>query len=126
MGPLNNLITSAQVLLDSGFDADAFLAWRELAFVCLLGLLGPMHYYTKTFAQITQRHDEHGLLAGGGLLTAAREHIVKTATAPPADTSAGSLYTEIMSKNLGLSVVKDLTGRFTGSGTIWEIGRAHV
>jgi len=90
MGPLNNLITSAQVLLDSGFDADAFLAWRELAFVCLLGLLGPMHYYTKTFAQITQRHDEHGLLAGGGLLTAAREHIVKTATAPPADTSAGS------------------------------------
>lgn len=79
MGSLNDLITSAQVLLDSGFDLDAFLVWRELAFLCLLGLLGPMHYYTKTFAQFTKRPDEKGLLAGGGLLAAAREHIAKDA-----------------------------------------------
>ena len=79
MGPLNDLITSAQVLHDSGFDLDAFLTWRELAFLCLLGLLGPMHYYTKSFAQFTERPDEKGLLAGGGLLAAAREHIGKDA-----------------------------------------------
>ncbi|MCA1961905.1 MAG: hypothetical protein LDL33_14065 [Desulfomonile sp.] len=92
MGPLNNLITSAQVLLDGGFDVDAFLAWRELAYMCLLGLLGPMHYYTKTFAQFTRHPDERGLLAGGGLLTAAREHIVKTVTDPAENTYAhGSL-----------------------------------
>lgn len=88
MSPLNNLIASAQVLLDSGFDVDAFLSWRELAFLCLLGLLGPMHYYTKTFAQFTQRPDEKGLLAGGGLLTAAREHIAKTASSPSENVSA--------------------------------------
>lgn len=86
MESLNGLIASARAILDSGFDVEAFLSWRELAFLCLLGLMGPLHYYTKSFARFTEKPDEHGLLAGKGVLTAAREHIAKTSSPSPEDT----------------------------------------
>jgi hypothetical protein len=50
---LNDLISAAQAILDSGFDAQAFLGWKEVALITLLSLLGPLHYYTQTFKQIT-------------------------------------------------------------------------
>jgi len=81
MESLNELIGLAQSILDAGFDLQAFLTWREFAFLCLLGLLGPVHYYTKSFVRFTHRPDEHGLLAGEGLLVAAREEIKKAAGA---------------------------------------------
>jgi hypothetical protein len=80
MESLNDLIKLAQFILDNGFDIQTFLTWKEAAFICLLGLLGPLHFYTRSFGQVTGRTDEKGLLAGEGLLIAAREEIVAGAT----------------------------------------------
>ncbi len=75
MDSLNDLINLAQFILDNGFDPQAFLTWKEAAFICLLALLGPLHFYTRSFGRVTGRTDEKGLLAGEGLLIAAREEI---------------------------------------------------
>jgi hypothetical protein len=80
MESLNDLINLAQFILDNGFDPQTFLTWKEAAFICLLGLLGPLHFYTKSFGRVTGRTDEKGLLAGEGLLIAAREEIVGAVT----------------------------------------------
>ena len=53
MESLNDLINLAQFILDNGFDPQAFLTWKEAAFICLLGLLGPLHFYTKSFGRVT-------------------------------------------------------------------------
>lgn len=77
MDSLNDLITMAQNLLNGGFDIEAFLTWKSLAFLALLGLLGPFHYYTRNFTRLTADSDKRGLLAGEGLLTAAKEELAK-------------------------------------------------
>jgi hypothetical protein len=75
---LNDLIAAAQVILDSGFDPQAFLGWKELALLALLGILGPVHYYTRTFRQATSDQDSLSLLAGTGVLMAAKEEMLKS------------------------------------------------
>ncbi len=75
---LNDLINAAQAILDSGFDVQAFLGWKEVALVTLLGLLGPIHYYTQTFNQVTSEQDSRSLLAGEGILMAAKEEMLKS------------------------------------------------
>ena len=80
MESLNELINLAQLILDNGFDPQTFLTWKEAAFICLLGLLGPLHFYTRSFGRVTGRADEKGLLAGEGLLIAAREEIAAAVT----------------------------------------------
>jgi hypothetical protein len=94
MESLNELINLAQFILDNGFDPQAFMTWKEAAFVCLLGLLGPLHFYTRSFGRVTGRTDEKGLLAGEGLLIAAREEIAAALTNETASSggnaSAGS------------------------------------
>jgi len=75
---LNDLISAAQVILDGGFDVQAFLGWKEVASLALLGLLGPSHYYTEIFKQVTSEHDSRSLLAGEGVLMAAKEEMLKT------------------------------------------------
>jgi hypothetical protein len=75
---LNDLINAAQVILDGGFDVQAFRSWKEVAFLALLGFLGPLHYYTQTFQQVTSEQDSRSLLAGNGVLMAANEEILKT------------------------------------------------
>jgi hypothetical protein len=80
MDSLNELINLAQFILDNGFDPQTFLTWKEAAFICLLGLLGPLHFYTRNFGRVTGRTDEKGLLAGEGLLIAAREEIIGAVT----------------------------------------------
>jgi hypothetical protein len=84
MDSLNDLINLAQFILDNGFDPQAFLTWKEAAFICLLGLLGPLHFYTRSFGRVTGRTDEKGLLAGEGLLIAAREEIVASVSSKTA------------------------------------------
>lgn len=86
MESLNDLINYAQFILDNGFDLQTFLTWKEAAFICLLALLGPLHFYTRSFGRVTGRTDEKGLLAGEGLLIAAREEIASAVT----DSSATS------------------------------------
>jgi hypothetical protein len=80
MESFNELINLAQLIFDNGFNPQTFLTWKEAAFICLLGLLGPLHFYTRSFGRVTGRADEKGLLAGEGLLIAAREEIVGAAT----------------------------------------------
>ena len=74
---LNDLISAAQAILDSGFDVQTFLGWKELAFLALSGLLGPSHYYAQTFKQVTAAQDSMSLLAGEGILMAAKEEMLK-------------------------------------------------
>jgi hypothetical protein len=82
MESLTDLITVAQSLLDAGFDFQAFLTWKSLAFISLLGLLGPLHYYTKIFCRVTEVADHNHLMAGEGVLVAIREGLSQS-TEPP-------------------------------------------
>jgi len=74
---LNELINLAQTILDRGFDSQAFLSRQTLAFFTLLSILGPYHYYTQNFRQLTSEMNPRGLLAGEGILVAAKEEISK-------------------------------------------------
>jgi hypothetical protein len=74
---LNHLISAAQSILDNGFDAQAFTGWKELAFPGLLGLLGPLHHYTQMFKRVTAEQGSLSLLAGTGILIAAKEEMLK-------------------------------------------------
>jgi len=88
--PLTELINAAQSLLDSGLDLQAFLDWRTVAFLSLLSLLGPLHYYTKTFSRLTRDARPPSLLAGTGVLVAAREEICRGEGGLPDETSSAS------------------------------------
>jgi hypothetical protein len=73
MTHLTSLITSVKVLLNKKFDAQAFMSWQPLALLTLTKLLGPVHYYTQNFKLFTSERSERSLLAGEGILIAARE-----------------------------------------------------
>jgi len=72
---LTSLINAAQGILDKRFDAQVFLSWQSLALLTLTKLLGPLHYYTRNFKLFTSERNERSLLAGEGILIAAREKI---------------------------------------------------
>jgi hypothetical protein len=72
MDNLIDMINMGQVMLETGFDSDAFLTWRHVSFVCLLGLLGPLNYYTRTFCSFTGEVAPQSLLVGEGILETAR------------------------------------------------------
>jgi hypothetical protein len=72
MEPLNELIALASVILDRGFDLQAFLSWKQTSFLALLTLLGPFHFYTLNFRRMAEP-SERGLLSGEGILVAANE-----------------------------------------------------
>jgi hypothetical protein len=74
MDSLNDLIYMAASMLDSGFDVHAFLLWKKMAFIALVGLFGPLHYYSLNFRRITSPNPV-GLLAGEGMLSAAKEEL---------------------------------------------------
>jgi len=75
MDHINDLILSASTILDNGFDVGHFAEWRESAFIVLLGLLGPFHYYTRNFGELTAGMTQTSLLAGSGVLVAAEQGI---------------------------------------------------
>ncbi len=80
---LNDLINSGWSILENGFDLQAFLAWKQLSFVCLVGLLGPLHFYSRNFRRFTAEGGPKGLLAAEGILTAAKEEIAKVGDPAP-------------------------------------------
>jgi len=77
MDSLADLLNSAQAILDSGFDVQAFLNWKTMAFLSLLHALGPFHYYTQNFRSIAAEQNARGLLAGEGILLAAQQEMLK-------------------------------------------------
>jgi hypothetical protein len=76
MDSLNDLIKAACSFLDNGFDVQTFTSWKGLAVVTLVALLGPFHYYTQNFKRFTRVTNRRSLLAGTGVLVAAKEQIV--------------------------------------------------
>jgi hypothetical protein len=78
MDSLVDLINAAQALLSTGFDVQQFFTWKSLAFLSLLGLLGPLHYYTKTFCRVTEAPDLIHLMAGEDVLMAIKEGLPQT------------------------------------------------
>ena len=72
MQSINELISVASVILDNGFDLQAFLSWKQTSFRALRTHLGSEHYYTENFKRMAEPN-EHGLLAGGGILLAVKE-----------------------------------------------------
>ncbi len=89
MDQINELISLAQSLLDSGFDVQTLINWETAAFIALLSLLGPFHYYTQNFKRLTSEKDAKALLAGEGVLMAAREEIGKAFDRIKANNPAG-------------------------------------
>ncbi len=65
---LTELINSGWSILENGFDVQTFLAWKQLSFVCLIGLLGPVHFYTRNFNRFAAGGDRQSLLAAEGIL----------------------------------------------------------
>jgi hypothetical protein len=72
---LTSLINAGRVISDKRFDSQVFLNWQSLALLTLTKLLGPLHYYTQNFKLFTSDRNERSLLAGEGILIAAREQI---------------------------------------------------
>jgi hypothetical protein len=73
---LNELIAAAQAILDNGFDPSAFMSWELVAFLTLAALLGPLHYYTQNFRRLTSGKTPQSLLAGRGLIEAAKAELL--------------------------------------------------
>ncbi|MGC8659482.1 MAG: hypothetical protein ACP5U1_10455 [Desulfomonilaceae bacterium] len=74
---LIELINMAQRISDSGFDTNAFISWKALAFVTLFSLLGPFNYYTRRFCHFTADSSRKGLMAGEGVLIAVKELLAR-------------------------------------------------
>jgi hypothetical protein len=73
----DSLIDAAWSQLLNGFDAAQFLHWQADAMNYLTGLYGSDHHYTKSFRAQTRSADEVSLLVAGGILSAAREQLLK-------------------------------------------------
>lgn len=74
---LSELINQAQIMLENGFDVQAFMAWKSFAFFFVVMLVGPSHYYTKLFPGVTSEESPKALLAGEGILVAIREGLLQ-------------------------------------------------
>jgi hypothetical protein len=70
---IDRLIEAGWYVLESDFDRAAFINWRQRAFQCLLTLLGPDHPYTEYFKAFVVEAEKFHLLAGAGILAAAKE-----------------------------------------------------
>jgi hypothetical protein len=78
MENLNELVAAAQAILDNGFNPSAFMSWEFLAFLTLAALLGPLHYYTQNFKRLTSGKTPQSLLAGRGLIEAAKAELLRS------------------------------------------------
>lgn len=74
---IDDLIQAGWHVLDTDFDEKAFQNWKRQAFTCLSALLGPDHIYTQRFNDYVRQSDQKQVMAGGGLLVAAKEEIKK-------------------------------------------------
>lgn len=94
---IDDLIEAGWYVLDTNFDEAAFRNWRERALYCLAGLLGRDHHYTESFRSWVQGHEKNNVLAGGGILAAAKEEILKGRKPDNAD----------INRSAGVGIVKE-------------------
>lgn len=75
---IDDLIEAGWCVLDTYFSEAAFQNWRERALVCLTDLLGPEHVYVQQFNDCLRQSEKLNLMAGAGVLVAAKEIAAKT------------------------------------------------
>lgn len=73
---LDDLIKAGWSVIESNFEPDAFLNWRKRALDCVTILVGPDHPYARYFDAFVVKEAMTSLLAGAGILEAAREQVV--------------------------------------------------
>jgi len=88
MDMLLELIELAQGMLETGFDVQIFQNWEFLALVALSASLGPLHYYTQNFKRLTLGKNKKALLAGEGILMAAKETLAQQKASEPQEPCA--------------------------------------
>jgi hypothetical protein len=92
---LDSLIEAARQVINNNFDPAAFLNWRRNALDYLTEILGPGHHYTRCFQEFVQDGQDGPLLAGQGILEAAKHQMAngqftKTDTVPEDEAPAQS------------------------------------
>ena len=73
---IDELIKAGWGVVESDFDPVAFQLWRLKAFECLNAMFGSDHAYTKYFEHFVRQGDRANVLAAGGVLSAAKQHMV--------------------------------------------------
>ncbi|MHB8203658.1 MAG: hypothetical protein ACYDHG_08130 [Desulfomonilaceae bacterium] len=69
----SDLIEARYQVIYSDFDARTFKQWRQKAIAYLTTIVGPDHVYTRYFKDFVRQGGRKGLLAGVGILSAAKE-----------------------------------------------------
>ncbi len=72
---LDDLIETAWQVVNTDFDTRAIYRWKKQAFDYLAENLGHDHYYTQYFKNCVEKLEQQNLLAGGGILSAAKEEM---------------------------------------------------
>ena len=72
---LDDLIETAWHVVNTDFDKRAIYKWKKQAFDYLAENLGHDHYYTQYFKNCVEELEQQNLLAGSGILTAAKEEM---------------------------------------------------
>lgn len=72
---IDELIDGARRAVETDFDSVSFQDWRSKASGCLADLLGPDHTYTQYFNDYVQYPQRRHILAGGGILEAAKQQL---------------------------------------------------
>ena len=69
---IQNLIEYGWHVFEKDLPQQTFLSWQKQAFDCLTDLLGADHTYTQRFRDYVHATDSISLLAGTGILEAAK------------------------------------------------------
>lgn len=69
----SDLVEARYQVIYSDFDARTFKQWRQKAIAYLTTIVGPDHVYTRYFKDFVRQGGRKGLLAGVGILSAAKE-----------------------------------------------------
>jgi hypothetical protein len=80
---INDLIEKGWSSLDAGTDEAAISSWKAQTLDCLTFLLGPDHIYVTHLRDVFRKARTDTLLAGTGILTAAREELAGKAKLSP-------------------------------------------
>ena len=72
---INNLIATGWSILDARTDEAAASKWKTQTLDCLTSLLGPDHIYVTHLKDFFRKAGRGSLLAGTGILTAAKEEL---------------------------------------------------
>jgi|SRR5271157_3445830 len=74
---IDELIKAGWDVIESDFDTAAFLNWKKQARDCIAALVGPDHTYMRKFEDYVKGAEATSVLAGGGILIAAKEQMAK-------------------------------------------------